>query len=243
VNFSHIPKFGILGCDTRQHRRQWPSIPAAPGSEVEPGQQLRLDHGARERFGAEAGSDAHYWGHSRAAHAGGEEPAAGAWAEGRWSCCRGRWASRIGGRAHGCSAHVERGLERATVREAAVASGGSHVMQAGGSTAQGRRRHWGGPMPVARRSVLRGDRASRGEWAHGSESAQMSYSFGRGEDKGDGEHGHTWTAGGNGRPTALTRGGGRWLSHRGIATHAWVRAGRDAWPWAVVGRWQAGPTT
>jgi hypothetical protein len=71
----------------------------------------------------------------------------------------------------------------------------------------------------------------------------MSYGFGRGEDKGDGEHGRTSTAGGSGRPTASVRGGRQWPSHHGIATLAWTRAGRDTRPWAVLGRWQAGPAT
>jgi hypothetical protein len=84
---------------------------------------------------------------------------------------------------------------------------------------------------------------SRGEWACGSECAQISYGIDRGEDKGNSERGHTWMVGGSGRPIASVQGGGPWLSHCGIATHAWARAGQDMWPWAVVGRWQAGPAT
>jgi hypothetical protein len=64
-------------------------------------------------------------------------------------------------------------------------------------------------MSAARRSVLRGDCARRGERARGSESAQMSYDFGKGEDKGDGELGRMWTAGGSGRLTASARGSGQ----------------------------------
>jgi hypothetical protein len=60
----------------------------------------------------------------------------------------------------------------------------------------------------------------------------MSYNFDRGEDKGDGDRGRTWTTGGSGRPTVSARGGGRWLGHHGVS----ARAGRDTRPWTVVGR-------
>jgi hypothetical protein len=56
----------------------------------------------------------------------------------------------------------------------------------------------------------------------GSESAQMSYDFGRGEDKDDSDRGRTWMAGGSGQPTASAR-------------RTWVHAGQDTRPWAIVG--------
>jgi hypothetical protein len=55
----------------------------------------------------------------------------------------------------------------------------------------------------------------------------MSYNFGRGADKRDGDRGRTWTTGGSGRPAASTRGGGRWSIHCGITVCAWARAVRD----------------
>jgi hypothetical protein len=42
---------------------------------------------------------------------------------------------------------------------------------------------------------------------------------------------HTWAAGGCGRPTASARGGGWWLSHRGIATCAWARTRGHGLSW------------
>jgi hypothetical protein len=79
-----------------------------------------------------------------------------------------------------------------------------------------------------------GGRVSRGERAHGSESAQMSYGFGMQEDQGDGERARTSMAGDSGWLTTSARAGGQSPSHHDITMRAWARAGRDARPWAVV---------
>jgi hypothetical protein len=65
----------------------------------------------------------------------------------------------------------------------------------------------------------------------------LASSMGRGRDKGDDERGARGAAGD--RPTAPTRGGGRWPSHHRITAHTWVRTGQDTRhgpPWAA-GKW------